>query len=486
MNQQTYIAGSLIPGAGRGFFISSNVCAGDLIFAVNKPLLAILDENTLTTTCDECLAYFGTMGRNVDLKGGIKYMKCEGCGVLSYCGKACKDNAWNSHHKYECNIYKDIKDQESDADFKCTRIGSKRLRCIIRLLSLHKHKQISEADFKTFVKLAEGYQRRDSNWVHYTMNLFLKHGVTDLPLLELEHLILAVANNECQLDTPNLLTSYQLKHYGTYQQVEPLPLGMCLEPHYSMINHSCTPNAFWTFEGRELQVRAEKDISAGEEILISYIPPGQFYERMEKLGNWGIKCLCERCQKGPIEPVGSLRGRLDKLLNDKPWFENTKKVKIDTVKELINDMRSEGYGWGAWPMKSLFMTLYRCLRSRGDEVEMLKVLLRIRFSVEAEQEPKAFLSEKLETLRLLVAIMEQIGGHTESAGGVRELVGNVSMGLRVELLREIETCYGSTSALARWERRRFLEEIGDGKELEKGEFQAGLARLLAWANISGE
>lgn len=161
--------------------------------------------------------------------------------------QTCKDNAWTSHHQYECTTYKAIKYQQSDTDFKCTTISSKRLRCIIRLLSLHKHNQISPIDFATFTSLAEGYKRSSDNLSSYMMNTLIKHKVSDLPLEEVEHLIHVVrsftpppflpssladsmsfkaANNECQLDTPNLLTSNQLARNGTFHQVCTHPLSI--------------------------------------------------------------------------------------------------------------------------------------------------------------------------------------------------------------------------------------------------------------------
>lgn len=38
-----------------------------------------------------------------------------------------------------------------------------------------------------------------------------------------------------------------------------------------MVNHSCVPNAYITFEKRKAFLKAERDIEPGDEILISYI-----------------------------------------------------------------------------------------------------------------------------------------------------------------------------------------------------------------------
>jgi hypothetical protein len=89
--------------------------------------------------------------------------------------------------------------------------------------------------------------------------------------------------------------------------------GISLEPFASMINHSCDPNSWWTFNGRELQMRAVRDISAGEEMTISYITiSGSYNIRQESLlTGWGFKCVCTLCEMGQLGPKeGHLRTKL--------------------------------------------------------------------------------------------------------------------------------------------------------------------------------
>ena len=89
--------------------------------------------------------------------------------------------------------------------------------------------------------------------------------------------------------------------------------GICLEPFASMINHSCDPNSWWTFNGRELQMRAVRDISAGEEMTISYITISGSYNIPQEslLTGWGFKCVCTLCEMGQLGPKeGHLRTKL--------------------------------------------------------------------------------------------------------------------------------------------------------------------------------
>lgn len=75
-----------------------------------------------------------------------------------------------------------------------------------------------------------------------------------------------------------------------------LKAGRCIDPFISMINHSCCPNAMCCFEGRKCFVVAVKDISAGDEICISYINYSNYKVRQQELKDvWGFTCTCQIC-----------------------------------------------------------------------------------------------------------------------------------------------------------------------------------------------
>lgn len=72
----------------------------------------------------------------------------------------------------------------------------------------------------------------------------------------------------------------------------------------SRINHSCAPNAVWSWKAgnvRRQEVRACRDICEGEEIQCSYIRVGAFALRAERqkklLNSWNFICTCEVCSK---------------------------------------------------------------------------------------------------------------------------------------------------------------------------------------------
>lgn len=80
---------------------------------------------------------------------------------------------------------------------------------------------------------------------------------------------------------------------------------MCLFPSVARINHACQPNAHARFVPRTLlmEIKAIRDIAAGEEISISY---GQIHlQRAERQqlyrGGWNFTCTCSLCTASPYE-----------------------------------------------------------------------------------------------------------------------------------------------------------------------------------------
>lgn len=65
------------------------------------------------------------------------------------------------------------------------------------------------------------------------------------------------------------------------------------------INHSCVPNTEKEFVGDMMLVRAKRSISAGEEILHSYVDERSSYKaRQEALvTTWGFECGCGLCER---------------------------------------------------------------------------------------------------------------------------------------------------------------------------------------------
>lgn len=96
--------------------------------------------------------------------------------------------------------------------------------------------------------------------------------------------------------------------------------------HAAYLNHSCVPNAYRTFLGNMMMIRATTDISTGDELFVEY-RPGQdpCAQRKEELAQYGFKCDCALCAADSNTPAELLadRDRLQRVAeifaNATPW-----------------------------------------------------------------------------------------------------------------------------------------------------------------------
>jgi hypothetical protein len=73
-------------------------------------------------------------------------------------------------------------------------------------------------------------------------------------------------------------------------------VGVGIYPTASFMNHDCRENTIIEFRGREIRVKASRDIKKGEEITTRYLPIYKNRKsRMEEFRHWNFKCSCELC-----------------------------------------------------------------------------------------------------------------------------------------------------------------------------------------------
>ena len=93
-----------------------------------------------------------------------------------------------------------------------------------------------------------------------------------------------------------------------------LTAAVCVDA--ARLNHSCIPNVFCSYNPstKTHTVHAIKDVSAGDELLNSYIAGSYLSaaERRVSLANWGFECACPACS-GRVEGSEDRRRRLGVL-----------------------------------------------------------------------------------------------------------------------------------------------------------------------------
>ncbi|KAI2615974.1 hypothetical protein GGR54DRAFT_610661 [Hypoxylon sp. NC1633] len=123
---------------------------------------------------------------------------------------------------------------------------------------------------------------------------------------------------------------------------------MALYPDVSRVNHACRPNAFIRFTPMSLAVSivALKDIEAGEEISITYVPMGKTREeRQAALQKWGFNCTCALCTASKAEIAASdyrrekIKAMRQEVLEAVEAWDGTKAVRL--THEVLELMRAE-------------------------------------------------------------------------------------------------------------------------------------------------
>jgi hypothetical protein len=78
------------------------------------------------------------------------------------------------------------------------------------------------------------------------------------------------------------------------------PVGHGLSIQISALNHSCRPNTCPVFKGNVAEVRAMRDIAAGEEVTMNYILPykPKAVRHQELAESREFICRCEWCEAG--------------------------------------------------------------------------------------------------------------------------------------------------------------------------------------------
>lgn len=103
-------------------------------------------------------------------------------------------------------------------------------------------------------------------------------------------------------------------------------IAVALFPNIAMVNHSCTPNSFFTFAGRQAKVRNSQSIRGGDEICISYGPTEASMpscsERKEALNSqYHFQCGCDACTRRYrlVSELIFCGGNTTCEVSSKPW-----------------------------------------------------------------------------------------------------------------------------------------------------------------------
>jgi hypothetical protein len=145
----------------------------------------------------------------------------------------------------------------------------------------------------------------------------------------------------------HLLTIFRSNAYNTGDD----KIG--LFPKTARINHSCRPSAgnWWSEKTQRRVIYAMRDIEAGEEITVSYIPLLKTKrERQARLGQYGFVCECDACSD-ESEVGDKTRVKIGDWLEDlegkagrKSGKEEVRRKRVEKARKLVEMVENEGLG----------------------------------------------------------------------------------------------------------------------------------------------
>ena len=287
-------------------------------------------------------------------KGGDSTKKCSKCSSVSYCGQECQVADW-ARHKRLCVpvMVKDFGEkgrglvasksfEVGDLIFKDTSVASIICADKVPVTNLVKNgrevyaqiSKLSDADQKSFFELSENAK---------------VYGILSDPIFggipENYKRACSIFHNNQRVTCENNKAHLYLK--------------------YSMINHSCDPNALadsLEFDAKKIELRAMKEIKVGEEVTFSYLDAytailGERKENRLILENYGFQCKCGICLQPETDRIKKLRdewneiklkegtmidafGKSNDLLKFSQTFANFLDQRVDFIIKLDNPFLS--------------------------------------------------------------------------------------------------------------------------------------------------
>ncbi|PMD28840.1 SET domain-containing protein [Hyaloscypha variabilis F] len=494
---------SSIPVAGRGMFATELISAQNLIFSIAKPLLCIVDDGAeaLRNICDNCFAtrkgiYQTIRERRLtyDFPDGIlnKPSNLKSWTFLSILRiinssdppEACRIEAWEHHHRVECTV---LSQMHHDLRGVENKVPARSMRALIRLMCLYDAGMIPAAEWEEFMslKVTSGIGREKlAGHVEYLAEIVDYYKVTKLEKSVVKQLAYAHFNNNLVMDQPLLRNSFSYPSGNGC-----VTSGVCLEPFASMINHSCQPNSWWTFNGSEFQLRAVRDIPTGEELSISYIGITASYRSRQEniIKDWGFECSCLLCKEGPQEPM---EGPLHENLLEIQKLERSTPVgsPLQMNQDFIDEMLLSGYHLGNYPIPYLYRQIYTATLRKGDNIEGLKVYLKIYFEIEHVVIPPPFPDDRINSLKKVISLIRtaELVESLLITEEIKSLLPYIRGFLSKKLCRETEKCFGPDTEIAKFEREQHQKMFGQSTNAydDRERYVNDINKVLGWAGLT--
>jgi hypothetical protein len=162
----------------------------------------------------------------------------------------------------------------------------------------------------------------------------------------------------------------------------------------------------------------------------------------------------------------------------------------------VEDFLNAGFNIGTWPIRSLYRQLFRSHLKRGNNLEALKVWLKLYYEVDPVSVPRPIPDDRVNSLKKLVSLIRtlQLEESTLVPVEVRTVLPLIHRNLSAKVWRDTEACFGPDSRIAVFEKMQHQKQFGNpnsgisgntvtGNGLDKVTLVEGMNRLLAWAGL---
>ncbi|EED16036.1 SET and MYND domain protein, putative [Talaromyces stipitatus ATCC 10500] len=310
---------------GQGVFATIDVKKGADVLVVDNPLIALVEEAQLQNICSGC--YDTSKAGSIDNRRPDLVKACTRCKVVYYCDKNCQRKDWKAGHSLECKTYAEL----------YPKILPLPVRAVLRILMLRRADKIipevySESLALTYPKIYDCVESQETK-DHLLMAKALREysNLTDLDNKWVASLFGRLnANSFC-------LTSAFGRRRGVY-----------FHPGPARFNHSCDPNASYSFAKGKCYIRAIRPIAKDEQIFISYVDTTYSVgtRRHELQERYRFECQCPKClhEAATIEPEDLIK---------RSEHERETNAKID---EILKANSASGFT-SAWKLSSMIRIL---------------------------------------------------------------------------------------------------------------------------------
>ena len=291
---------------------------GQEVFRDPKPFTYYVFPIYRKVVCDWCL-------KMCEDEGILK--ACAKCKWVYYCDQSCQKEAWNSHHKSECKY---LQRQNMPEKVKEIFDGQSELRTLILEL-MRTILKLKNKGGEEFFQLPSGEKRHYADLISNADELWMQKEESN----QYEVFYFMYANFEIWLG--DTIPSFK-EFFDIFGKWRTNGSGICamnlddpfiviasgLYLGYSALDHSCSNNAIWINDGKEMIVRTIEDVENFSEIRICYIDKTEKTHKRKQLlkEQYFFDCKCLRCE----DPNSDAKHTSLKCKNCLGWVNDNTKI----------------------------------------------------------------------------------------------------------------------------------------------------------------